>query len=177
MITNSMTDFDKLIREKAEQAEYPYTHSAWKKFQRKSGIKFTSARYWTLGISSALVVGGIVAYFGYQGVNHTPSNTESPQSESSVDTITQTIIPETDNHSSETYLISESDIKTSKKQVIGKEHSEKAVDSVSETPRKRTTSHVANPPRYGRPLVIDVDTIKDNVPTDEELKQGNSRLY
>jgi hypothetical protein len=29
----------------------------------------------------------------------------------------------------------------------------------------------------GRPLVIDVDTIKDNVPTDEELKNGNSRIF
>lgn len=177
MITNSMTDFDKLIREKAEQAEYTYTPSAWKKFQRKSGIKFTQARYWTLGISSAVVVGGIVAFFSYR-INHTQPNTESPQSVASVDTISQTVVPETDNHhTTEPYLISESDIKTSKKRVQVKDNSERAVDTVSETPRKMKTTHVSNPPRYGRPLVIDVDTIKDNVPTDEELKNGNGRLY
>ena len=31
--------------------------------------------------------------------------------------------------------------------------------------------------QYVRPLVIDVDTIKDNVPSDEELKKGNSRIF
>ena len=158
-----MTDFDKLIKEKAEQAEYSYKPSAWRQFQRKTGMGTSTARYWTVGISSALVVGGIVAFFGYR-VNHIQSNIDSPQSVASVDTISQTVIPETDT-------------KTSKKHVQGKDRLERAMDTVSETPRKMTTKPVANPPRYGRPLVIDVDTIKENVPTDEELKNGNSRLF
>ena len=58
--------------------------------------------------------------------------------------------------------------------------SKASVDSPAVTARR--SAETSSPdkkaaPRYGRPLVIDVDTIKDNVPTDEQLKNGHSRLY
>ena len=42
---------------------------------------------------------------------------------------------------------------------------------------RSTETPAASPTRLGRPLVIDVDTIKDNLPTDEEIRKGNSRLF
>ena len=66
-------------------------------------------------------------------------------------------------------------------------HSQTAKTEVREAPaedkvEKRSTvrsteTPAASPTRLGRPLVIDVDTIKDNLPTDEELRKGNSRLF
>jgi hypothetical protein len=49
-----------------------------------------------------------------------------------------------------------------------------------EAPRpqvEKSAPKVNRTPVHGRPLVIDVDTIKENVPTDEELRKGNSRLF
>lgn len=171
-----MTDFDKLIKEKAEQAEYSYKPSAWRQFQRKTGMRSSMAFYWTVGLSSALVVGGVVAFFGYRHHNACPDAAPS-QSMASVDT-TQTLAPEIEEQTPETYLISETELATTKTQhAQGNHQVESAVDSATKLEHKSRTTHVANPPRYGRPLVIDVDTIKENVPTDEELKNGNSRLY
>ena len=34
-----MADFDQLIKDKVDQAEYPYKHSAWKGFAKRAGIK------------------------------------------------------------------------------------------------------------------------------------------
>ena len=42
MILNDMTDFDKLIKEKAEKASYPYDEAAWKQACGEKHIPFSS---------------------------------------------------------------------------------------------------------------------------------------
>ena len=42
---------------------------------------------------------------------------------------------------------------------------------------KEDTPKVMRKVIYGKPQVIDVDTIKRMVPTDEELEKGHSRLF
>lgn len=172
-----MTDFDKLIREKVEQAEYSYKPSAWRKFQRKAGMGGSTALYWTVGISSVLVVGGIATFFGYR-INQNQSGTESSPEVASMDTVSSQAPVETEIRTPDTYQLSETEMAATVKQPVqGNHHSERVVDTAANSERQTKTTHVANPPRYGRPLVIDVDTIKENVPTDEELKNGNSRLF
>lgn len=173
-----MTDFDKLIREKAEQAEYSYKPSAWRQFMKKTGISGSKTHYWTIGLSSALVVSGVVAFFSYY-YNTTQPNAEPSLSVPSADTTScQVTTAEAENLTTETYQVSEKDKSMpNNERVQGKQRTESVVDSATQSAPKIKTTHVENTPRYGRPLVIDVDTIKENVPTDEELRNGNSRLY
>ena len=66
-----MTDFDKLIKEKTEQAEYAYKPSAWRNFKRVSGSA-SPLRYWIVGSVSAVVLGGSVATALYFAPNRQP---------------------------------------------------------------------------------------------------------
>ena len=56
-----MTDFDNLIKEKAEQAEFSYKASAWKSFAAKACIKtgLTALQWGAFVVSALLVAGGI----------------------------------------------------------------------------------------------------------------------
>ena len=173
-----MTDFDKLIKEKAEQAEYSYKPSAWRQFQRKSGLRHAATRYWVAGVTSAIIVGGIVGYVGYRQGQGTQSDNQTPIV-SVVDTLTSQ--PEnaaTDN--SETFVVKNADdaATVSKPSSVQNKRVQENPATTEEIPPVITSNtKKVTTPRYGRPLVIDVDTIKENVPTDEELRNGNSRLY
>lgn len=170
-----MTDFDKLIKEKAEQAEYTCKPSAWRQFQRKSGLGHTSTWYWVTGLSSVVLVGGIVALFGHR-MNQGASDDGSAQTVPVVDTLSThqvdvtAVAPDTFQVVSDAAPVS-----------VSKRTSAQAKPA-PETPAAENQLPQPSPPvnktpRYGRPLVIDVDTIKENVPTDEELRNGNSRLF
>jgi chromosomal replication initiation ATPase DnaA len=168
-----MTDFDKLIKEKAEQAEYAYKPSAWRRFQRTSGLRRASTAYWVAGVSSVIVIGGIVAFVGSRHSQNTVTD-NNPPAMTIVDTLTSQPATVED-----TFVVTKSDRvvtaathASEKKQEQEKpETMEEPTPAVISAPKKVTTQ------RHGRPLVIDVDTIKENVPTDEELRNGNSRLY
>lgn len=173
-----MTGFDKLIKEKAEQAEYTYKPSVWRQFQRKAGLGQTATRYWVIGVSSAVLVGGFVAFFGHRMNQRTP---EKGAAQTTLDVDTLSSQPMAPNASaSDTFQVLGDAAPVS----VSKHHSAHTKPT-SETPAAPAAEpQVAQPSpkvnkttRFGRPLVIDVDTIKENVPTDEELKNGNSRLF
>ena len=172
-----MTDFDKLIKEKAEQAEYSYKPSAWRQFQRKSGLGHAATRYWVVGITSAIMVGGIVGYVGYRHGHGTQTDNNAPIV-SVADTMTSQSAAATEE--SETFVVTNTDHAVSapaQTSVHNKPVQTKSETSGEATPVVTSTTKKVTTPRYGRPLVIDVDTIKENVPSDEELRNGNSRLF
>jgi hypothetical protein len=175
-----MTDFDKLIKEKAEQATYSYDSAAWKSFQRKAGIRSGAWKYWVAGVSSIVAVGGIVV----STIIRKDIPQSAPEQESCVAVQdTALAVPSDELHVMKDTVA----IKTTPAApVVTPEHTHRVVNDHSnpeklhptfsrpvETPKEQ---HISTP-RYGRPLVIDVDTIKENVPTDEELRNGNSRVF
>lgn len=171
----TMTDFDKLIKEKVEEATYPYDSSAWKQFRKKSGMRSGTLKYWLSGASTALVAGGVAVFML---ARPTAQNTNQPNELQALhDTVSQMVSIPQDGQQTETLVVEETKtvVKTSRK-AMQNEVSDPQQEQPAETAgkkQKRSTEAV----RYGRPLVIDVDTIKDNVPSDEELKNGHSRLY
>ena len=171
----TMTDFDKLIKEKVEEATYPYDSSAWKQFRKKSGMRNGTMKYWLAGASAALVAGGVAVFMlARPAVNNTnqPSELQILR-----DTASQVVTTVQDFRQEETLTHDPKKQETKSSRIAPQDcvtepqetqHSE----SVGKTQRQST-----NKVRYGRPLVIDVDTIKDNVPSEEELKNGHSRLF
>lgn len=175
-----MTDFDKLIKEKAEQAEYTYKPAAWKSFRQKAGMGRGTVGYWAAGVASAVIVGGTLVFV----LNREPKTTSDlPSTEIPVFAADSSYENTKSALSADTLLVEESPAKETP--VVGKSPSgvqervqpadakSEQETSVSRAPEKPSVTT----PRYGRPLVIDVDTIKDNLPSDEELRNGHSRLY
>ncbi len=176
-----MTDFDKLIKEKAEQAEYPYKAGAWRQFRRSSGLGAGGhLTHWLVGVSSLLVVGGATIALLNRHPQQAPLN--APQGQ----TVVQDTLNALPNEAMDTVVEAFGNVRQST--VTVKETRSHAASTSTSTRQEETSSEettVRNKksetykekPRYGRPLVIDVDTIKENVPSDEELKNGHSRLY
>lgn len=171
----TMTDFDKLIKEKVEEATYPYDSSAWKQFRKKSGMRNGTMKYWLAGASAALVAGGVAVFMlARPAVNNTNQPSELQILRDTVSQVVttsqnsqseETVTLELEKHETKSSRIAPQDCVTESQEA---QHSE----SVGKTQRP-STSKV----RYGRPVIIDVDTIKDNVPSEEELKNGHSRLF
>ena len=173
-----MTDFDKLIKEKAEQAEYAYKPSAWRRFQRKSGLGHAATQYWVAGISSLVVVGGIAAFIGHRQSQDTPDG-EPVQTVLTVDTLDSQSIVSTPEVS-DTFMMASHEIAAPapKRPAVQNKQTTETPEVEAPKPQvEKPAPKVNRTPVHGRPLVIDVDTIKENVPTDEELRKGNSRLF
>lgn len=173
-----MTDFDKLIKEKTEQAEYAYKPSAWRNFKRVSGSA-SPLRYWIVGSVSAVVLGGAVATALYFAPDRQPREVADKPA---VTVDSMLVDSESPVESQDTVSFSSEMVAnpvshtTSMKTTSGTTPAEAAVSTPMSRPdtlKKPQRTDV----RLGRPLVIDVDTIKDNVPTDEELRNGHSRLF
>ena len=170
---NDMTDFDKLIKEKAEQASYSYEEAAWKQFKRKAGLKSGSVKYWVVGAASFVAVGTFLL------LKPTRQNQPMPdQSQQVVLTVDDSA------RTSQTLIVTESedtlsidmDQKT-KQTPFHASRNEKENTIGHQSAIVKDTPTVTRKAVLGRPLVIDVDTITRMVPTDEELKKGHSRLY
>lgn len=170
---NDMTDFDKLIKEKAGQASYPYDKAAWKQFKRKAGLHGGAAKYWVLGAASIVAVGTFLLL--KQGHQAPPPSVQP----------TQTVVTAVDsglalqNTSSE---VAEDTLAIQEIHAVSKgahSVSQKNTEKIVEHPQAllKDTSKVIRKVTYGKPIVIDVDTITRMVPTDEELKKGHSRLF
>lgn len=171
-----MTDFDKLIKEKAEQAEYSYKPSAWRSFQRKSGLGHTATKYWVAGLTSVIAVGGVIAFSSYRH-SQTSQEAEPTQTFTVADTLAcdQDI---TTTANADTFVVSKSETSDPVIKHPSENKKQEPVDTKVVAPESHSvpTQQIKKTPRYGRPIVIDVDTIKENVPSDEELKNGNSRI-
>lgn len=169
-----MTDFDKLIKEKAEEATYSYKPSAWRNFQKHAGT-YRPAKYWIGGAAATVLVGTTVGVILFQKSDKVTPSSEPIEVTVVQDTLTsrqdeQTVVLETkENAIPKNNRASEQPQKTSVQEAD--EQTKSNVNQQAKESRTTTTRP------WGRPLVIDVDTIKDNVPTDEELKNGNSRIF
>ena len=169
-----MTDFDKLIKEKVEEATYPYDSSAWKQFRKKSGMRSGTLKYWLAGASTALVAGGVAVFMLTRPA---VQNTNQPdQLQVLHDTVSQVLTVPQECQKAETVVLENTMVEKKTLQNAKQEQVSAPQVQPSETVTKKQKCSKEEV-RYGRPLVIDVDTIKDNVPSDEELKNGHSRLF
>ena len=167
-----MTDFDKLIKEKAENASYPYQEAAWKQYKRKAGLHGGHAKYWVIGASSVLVAGAV---FLLKPDRHgQPAPNQSPQVvATAVDSVVASQnLPQPPQEDTLTLQVEQ---KTSRSPQSSRTEQTKTI--VPQSPVLYDTPKVAKKVTYGKPVVIDVDTITRMVPTDEELEKGHSRLY
>ena len=173
-----MTDFDHLIKEKAEQAQYNFRPSAWRSFIKYSGLKAGLAA-WQIAaiITAAVVTGGAITY----GVlKHSSANNIEPEQYADqmvADTTEEEVIEMSEPIVEE---ISEPEYKeqTAPSSIQKSVKSSTTDEPVVEAPKAAQPKNTTVKRRYyGRPVVIDVDTITVLEPTDEELRKGNSRLF
>lgn len=175
-----MTDFDKLIKEKAEQAEYAYKPSAWKSFRQKAGMGHGSVGYWVAGVATTAIIGGTLVFT----LNREPKTASTTfPTETQILAVDSSCENKSSSLSTDTLLVEETSAKESPSAGKRRSGDQERVQPADVQPEQTTivTKAPEKPSaktlRYGRPLVIDVDTIKDNVPSDEELRNGHSRLY
>ncbi|MBR6132596.1 MAG: hypothetical protein IKQ20_12160 [Bacteroidales bacterium] len=167
-----MTEFDKLLKAKAEQAEYPYRASAWRQFCRRAGIRaLTGGQIAAIAVSgtavAGLVVWGVASHIGRQ-----PAAEPEPVEVAIVAPDTTAIVPE------DTFVVEEiqpAAVPAKPAPVVQREmpaaKPEEVKTSVVEKPAQAKPE-----PFRGRPVIINVDTVKDNVPSDEELRKRNSQI-
>ena len=171
-----MADFDQLIKDKVDQAEYPYKHSAWKGFAKRAGIKagLSGLQIAAIILSAVVVVTGIT--LGVIFSKHTVSNGE----QGTVDSVQCTV--ETQQDASPVQ-----DVQETVNRVQGTVETQCSASRPADNRNVQApvdTQRVASRPNdnrqrpaYGRPLEILVDTITQMEPTDEQLRNGNSRIF
>ncbi len=180
-----MTDFDKLLKEKAEQAHYPYRHSAWKNFAAKAGISMSmSAGQIAAAVASVLIVaGGITLAVVSRPHSHsTPPDapTEFSKTTVAVDTVTATTLCE--EQTSETAPV-ESNTPDPPAYVTPRPETPQTTPASSDPAKTTTNMSATTEKRHrvdtirGRAVTINVDTITDNEVSEEQLRKGHSRLY
>lgn len=167
-----MTEFDELLKAKAEQAEYPYRASAWRQFCRRAGIRaLTGGQIAAIAVScvavAGLVIWGLASHIGRQ-----PAAEPEPVEVTVVAPDTTAIVPE------DTFVVEEiqpAAVPAKPAPVVQREmpaaKPEEVKTSVVEKPAQAKPE-----PFRGRPVIINVDTVKDNVPSDEELRKRNSQI-
>ena len=167
-----MTEFDELLKAKAEQAEYPYRASAWRQFCRRAGIRaLTGGQIAAIAVSGAavagLVVWGLASHIGRQ-----PAAEPAPVEVAVVAPDTTAIVPE------DTFVVEEiqpAAVPAKPAPVVQREMPAAKPEEVKTSVVKKPAQAKPEPFR-GRPVIINVDTVKDNVPSDEELRKRNSQI-
>lgn len=169
-------EFDKIIKDKIENADFEYDDSSWTKFnklrKRKKFLKTSAIIGSVAVVVSAVVVIFLVSNTKHSQIQKTNSSTEVPHKE--VFATDTNDMPETNLTSSVNEQSIKSDDAITFNKNSRKEEQQKDTFNRKSLQRLKTEKTVKH---YGRPLIIDVDTIKENVPSDEELKKGNSRIF
>lgn len=172
-----MTDFDHLIKNKANRAHYPYKASAWHNFLHKAGIKAgpTLGQTITVTITSLLILGGV--FWGIFRHQKSPSPVEPTmpcrQTDTSMAEPVAEMITVGDTSTVEMPVTEINQITPPSVSPASSNNTTSASTSESQTAPKVNKERRE---RLGRPVRINPDTIKDNVPTDEQLRQGHSRI-
>lgn len=172
-----MTDFDQLIKNKAEEAYYPYKPSAWKNFLKRSGAKvgFSGGQIALSVIAASVVVGAAV--WGVSSLNSKSADQPQMQEEVSVD-----VVDTMENETVE-IAVEETPVVTEKNVIRAKQTTSEPVETSSPEPVEQPAAVTpAKPqkkvtPRYGKPVLINVDTITELEATDEQLRNGHSRIF
>ena len=175
-----MAEFDQLIKEKMEKAQYAYRPSAWRSFAKSAGVRagLSGLQIAAIAVAVVAVVIGITLGVVFSG-QPTPNSEQG-----AVVRIQDTV--ETQNPASPILEDQEPNsvqgaVKTqqSASQIQDKQQgTANSVQGTVETPHavSQPTDNRQRP-AYGRPLEILVDTITEMEPTDEQLRQGNSRIF
>lgn len=172
-----MTEFDQLIKEKAEQAQYPYKPSAWKGFAKRAGIKtgMSALQIAAVTIASLAVVAGItLAVVKHQA----PQPVAEPDPVEVV--VTQDTMEVTEEKTEPKAVAEPGKESIPQTRVQKQEPAETESGGVEPKEQPKTVAKktkVKAGEVLGRPVIINVDTITQMVPTDEELRKGNSRIF
>lgn len=181
-----MKDFDQLIKDKVEQADYSYKHSVWKNFASRTGIKAGLSGLQVAAISVAVVavITGITLGIVFSG-RPVPNGEQG-----TVDMIQDTVEMQQDATPIQNIQGKVDSVQgmedAPKPASLSKAKSQKPTAN-SQQPitntQQRSTANSQQPkansqrPIYGPPVELNVDTITQMEPTDEQLRQGNSRIF
>lgn len=191
-----MADFDQLIKDKVEKAEYSYKPSAWKRFAKRAGFK-TGVSAWIVSMVAVVVVsltvGGIAFWNSKSKAQESEYTIQQPNDPiSNAESGIQN--PESDNQQPATdpqQLTPNAQLPNPQSQKPKADSQKPAVNSQQPTansqqptPNAQQTTVNSQKPKtnsqrtiYGPPVELNVDTITQMVPTDEQLRQGNSRIF
>lgn len=167
-----MTDFDQLIKEKADSAHYKYKASAWKHLASQAGFKvgLSGLQIALVSIALVTVVGGAIFIF-------TPKETApAPTPQQVVSSTTHLDTAETQSQDAVAEHHQPSQQKTADRPAQDPEPD--INDSVA-APQQKVLNQKSNSKtkQYNyRPIRINVDTISEDVPTNEQLRRCNSNL-
>ena len=184
-------EFDRTIKDKTEQAHYPFKEAAWDIFSSKSGHsttpRFTRLHKALAVTATSLITAGIVSGILLH-VNNTHTEPQMPVETADTDssnviadtlTLEMPTQEETANSKDKSPAVANTNYKspeTGKNKVVA---ISVAGDTLFQGTDKNQTKPVPKRARaaYGRPLEINVDTITDMEPTYDQLRKGNSRLF
>ncbi len=170
-----MAEFDQLIKEKMEKAQYAYRPSAWRSFAKSAGVRagLSGLQIAAIAVAVVAVVTGITLGVVFSG--HPVPSSEQDAVVSVQDTV------ETQHAASPVH---DNDEQIAVETCHGASQTQDKQGTANSAQGTVETQHAASQPTdnrqrpaYGRPLEILVDTITEMEPTDEQLRQGNSRLF
>lgn len=175
-----MAEFDQLIKEKMEKAQYAYRPSAWRSFAKSAGVRagLSGLQIAAIAVAVVAVVIGITLGVVFSGQ-------PTPNSEQGAVVSVQDTVETCDGASpvqgdQGTVISEQGTVETchGASQTQDKQGTANSVQGTVETPHavSQPTDNRQRP-AYGRPLEILVDTITEMEPTDEQLRQGNSRIF
>lgn len=175
-----MAEFDQLIKEKMEKAQYAYRPSAWRSFAKSAGVRAGLSGLQIAAIAVAVVAVVIGITLGVVFSGHPVPSSEQDAVVSVQDTV-ETCDGASPVQGDQGTVISEQGTVETCHGASQTRDNQGTVNSAQGTVE---TQHAASLPKastqrpiYGRPLEILVDTITEMEPTDEQLRQGNSRLF
>lgn len=174
-----MADFDQLIKDKVDGAQYPYKSSAWKHFTQKAGFKagMTPLLKAILSVTTVAVIGGgtfgVVSFVRHQQPTAQP--TTSFAQDTTISTVSAKPTDNTVKVSSGT-ACSVSEKKSSSNNVTSTSASVGSAPNHVVAPTVASKAIPKEKILYGRPLIINPDTIKTNEPTEEQIRNGHSRI-
>lgn len=175
-----MTEFDLLIRNKANKAQYPYRTSAWRNFLHKAGKMNRTFSHWqtaAITMGTVIIIGGIL-----WGILRSPNPTGLPPviapPHQKVDTITTQPAEQqpTELIQPEAKPVKKATQETARPVAEPSDRTTTDTSHYSTIGHKTVKSKKINREQLGRPIHINPDTIKDNIPTDEQLRNGHSRI-
>lgn len=170
-----MTEFDELIKNKAEEANYSYKPSAWKSFLAYSGAKTNTLLIWVSAAAVAVSVVAVSTYFLLRPQTQDQPALPEPETVAvCVDTMPSEVAdvmePVAEGNPRIVVFTLPEDID---------DVPETVADAPESQPMENTEQKTIPPASNPRlePVRILVDTITRMEPTDEELQNGNSNLY